>query len=678
MILQKCPRCQRDQKVENSTTCEHCGYNVHEVENRPKERRIRNVENHRATRVAHARGQAHRGQAHRLAQKKGKVDTPNPDRRREQPRSRRPTLRIKGYDIIECRGKGGMGKVYRAVQKSLGRDVAIKTLDENLARNQASIWRFTKEAAAMAQLRHPNILYVIDRGKERNTHYFVMEYVDGPSLREMLRDRGKFSASEALHIMLQLSRTMSYAHFQGVVHRDLKPENILYNSDKCLKVADFGLAGVNRETTYIKQLTKSYVSMGTECYMAPEQRHDAKKVDQRADIYSMGVILFELIRGELPFPSLPPPEQAIVEGRRDIDAIIRCCLHYDKEHRYQTTEDLVQALEKALEEGEKAPVPSIRDTVIDTPAASPLGMRIENWNPEDFSSSPDALDDANDSLSWQPHSRNWIRGGLFVAVIATIAALFFMFAPSPKSNQKIRPSEMWQRLVPDKQKVSSRQARYHFRFAGTPGKNYLGRIPQPQWKLFGNWFAHEGKLHQNTFQRGFVRNRKQLWAVFRGKELSGKGFRHRAQVQILQPWFSGGISKREYRSRQRASRKIFAGLGWKGGAYGQTALLLQLEGRMLGFRLKVGKRTGERVKCGSDELLPREWRRQRYTWGKSVELELRQRGNMISAWVNGRKRCQLDVPRSSVYKVRPSLICQNAHCTFQQVQIDAFSQRASD
>ena len=566
------------------------------------------------------------------------------------------------------------------MQKSLGRDVAIKTLDSNLARNQASIWRFTKEAAAMAQLRHPNILYVIDRGKERNVHYFVMEYVDGPSLREMLRERTKFLPNEALNIMLQLTRTMAYAHSQGVVHRDLKPENILYNSDKCLKVCDFGLAGVNRETTYIKQLTKSYVSMGTECYMAPEQRHDAKKVDQRADIYSMGVILFELIRGELPFPALPSPDQAIVEGRRDIDAIIRCCLNYDKEHRYQTTEDLVHALEKSLEEGERAATPVVRDTVIDTPGVyqkTPLGLRMDAWNPEDFQASSEGDFDDDDNISWQPDSRKWLRGGLALASICGLVALFFMVAPSPKSSQKISPAEMWKRLLPEKQQISASQTRLHFRFAGQPTKNYLGRIPQPQWRLSGNWYAMDGMLHQNTYQRGFVRNRRQLWAVYHGKTAPGQGFRYRANVQILAPWYSRGISRREYQSKWRSRRAILAGVGWKGGSYGRASLTLQLHGRMLGFRLLVGKRSRQKLKCGSDELLPDEWPRQRYSWGKWMSVELRQQGNIMSAWINGRKRCQLEVPKTTTLEVRPSLLCQNAHCVFKQVQIDASSQSAS-
>lgn len=689
MILQKCPRCQRDVMIDergkaDSLRCDHCG---HQWSQRPNVRRIagnldKAIPQRRGSRVDDVRAQANQI-VHRTHP--GKADTPRPHearqhnapQQRQEPRSRRPTLRIKGYDILECRGKGGMGKVYRAVQKSLGREVAIKTLDSNLARNQASIWRFTKEAAAMAQLRHPNILYVIDRGKERNVHYFVMEYVDGPSLREMLRERQRFAPNDAVHIMLQLARTMSYAHGQGVVHRDLKPENILYNSDKCLKVADFGLAGVNRETTYIKQLTKSYVSMGTECYMAPEQRHDAKKVDQRADIYSMGVILYELIRGELPFPALPPPEQEIVDGRRDIDAIIRCCLAYDKEHRYQTTEDLVVALEKALEDGKKAPLVN-RDTVVDTPAALAQNLsvqeRVDAWTPDDFRSSANEYSSAD--LSWQPSSRKWLRGGLaFASLVGLVAVFFLVFAPRPRSSQKVPASEYWQRLATEKQQIGASTKRIHFRFTGTPKKNLWGRLPEPQWSLFGSsWFARDNQLHQDTYQRDFVRNRKPLWAVYSGKMEPLRQFRFRAKVRFLEPWSSRAITQREYRSKHSRSRPVLMGLGWKGGSKQETQLVFQIKRRRLNFRLVVGRRANRVVKCKSEYMLRDEWSQPRYKWGKWMSLELRKERRQVSAWVNGHKRCQLDLPEGTHTSIRPGLICQNAHCVFQQVQIDAFDQ----
>ncbi|MEM1009712.1 MAG: serine/threonine-protein kinase, partial [Myxococcota bacterium] len=197
-----------------------------------------------------------------------RIQRPKPQNPKRTPSA---NVLIEGYEIHECLGRGGMGQVFRAIQKSLGRQVAIKMLDLQLARNKASIMRFTKEAAAMAHLSHPNIVYVLDRGSVRNRYYFIMEYINGPSLRDLVQE-GALALCDALEIMLSLAQTMDYAHCTGVIHRDLKPENILFSQLGHLKVADFGLAGMNQETTYIRKLTKSFVSMGTECYMAPEQQ----------------------------------------------------------------------------------------------------------------------------------------------------------------------------------------------------------------------------------------------------------------------------------------------------------------------------------------------------------------------------------------------------------------------
>lgn len=669
MTLLKCPRCKRDISVEvkgqtEALQCEQCG---HVWENRPVTRRIAGGNDlnapDRITRVAEVRAQVQQPVAHVPVHEKR--DTPKPAD--EDYRAGRLPLRIKGYEILECRGKGGMGKVYRAVQQSLGREVAIKTLDSNLARNQASIWRFTKEAAAMAQLRHPNILYVIDRGKERNIHYFVMEYVDGPSLREMLRERRSFTPHEALHIMLQLARTMAYAHKQGVVHRDLKPENILYNSDKCLKVADFGLAGVNRETTYIKQLTKSYVSMGTECYMAPEQKQDAKKVDHRADIYSMGVMLYELIRGELPFPSLPPSEHVIVEGRNDIDAIIRCAMCFDREERYPTTEALVTALEHALENGSKEAQADNRDTVADTPGLMPLlpiPQRMSEWRPEEYHPSPSPEDYRTDISAFT--ARRWLWPGfIFLAIVALVVVFFMKFAPQVKPAS-VSERDRWMRLTPKSQNLSSEQIRYHFPFSGTLQSTWLwGQLPALVWKEDGNWFAHDKQLHQNTFQQEFVRNRKMKWALYQEKIGVKGSFSYQARMQFLPPWHSGTISQSEYQDKHhRSSLPVAMGLEWRGGTTGVVRAILSLQSQRLGLRLESGLPTQQSKLCKWEEDAS-------YTWKQWVAVGLQFAKGQVVAMVQGNKLCHLDVADQSVSEVQPGLLCQNAHCVFEQVEIHA-------
>jgi serine/threonine protein kinase len=216
-------------------------------------------------------------------------------------RSRAPDA-VPGYKLEALVGKGGMGEVHKATQLSLGRTVAVKLLSGELAKDPAFVARFEKEAAALAALSHPHIVSIVDKGRANQTYFLVMEYVDGPSLREVMRSPLLDSGS-ALKMGLEICRAIDYAHSRGVFHRDLKPENILFDEQAggIPKVSDFGLAGFLEGSQESKfNVTETHVAMGTAAYMAPEQRVDAKTADQRADIYSLGVILYELLVGELP------------------------------------------------------------------------------------------------------------------------------------------------------------------------------------------------------------------------------------------------------------------------------------------------------------------------------------------------------------------------------------------
>ena len=241
-----------------------------------------------------------------------------------------------------------MGEVHKATQLSLGRTVAVKLLNPELAKDPSFIARFQKEAAALAALSHPHIVSIVDKGKTENTYYLVMEFVDGPSLRELIR-APELDVLGALRRMLEICRAIEYAHGRGVIHRDLKPENILLDQQAggIAKVSDFGLASFLADASPSSRyaLTSTHVSMGTLSYMAPEQRVDAKNADARADIFSLGVILYEWLTGEVPLGTCDPPSRRKPGLDPRLDAIVTKCLKPDPEDRYPSVRALIADLE---------------------------------------------------------------------------------------------------------------------------------------------------------------------------------------------------------------------------------------------------------------------------------------------------------------------------------------------
>jgi hypothetical protein len=262
-------------------------------------------------------------------------------------RPRAPDL-VSGYRLEKLVGTGGMGEVHKATQLSLGRTVAVKLLNPELAKDPSFIARFQKEAAALAALSHPHVVSIVDKGKTENTYYLVMEFVDGPSLRELIR-ASQLDVPGALRRMLEICRAIEYAHGRGVIHRDLKPENILLDQQAggIAKVSDFGLASFLDDASPSSRyaLTSTHVSMGTLSYMAPEQRVDAKSADARADIFSLGVILYEWLTGEVPLGTFDPPSQRKQGLDPRLDAIVTRCLKPDPDDRYPSVAALIRDLE---------------------------------------------------------------------------------------------------------------------------------------------------------------------------------------------------------------------------------------------------------------------------------------------------------------------------------------------
>ncbi len=285
------------------------------------------------------------------------------------------------YKIKKKIGAGGMASVYLAHDVALNRDVAIKVLqiDPGLklsqeARNEA-ILRFQQEAQAAARLNHPNIVSIYHVGKMRNQHYIVMEYLRGKSFAELLKSRTEFPLPLLLKHMVQICIALDFAHQRGVIHRDIKPDNIILLDDDTVKVTDFGIARIEG-SELVK--TKDETFMGSIFYCSPEQLKEFSKVDNRTDIFSLGVVLYQLVTGQLPFAgsspwevmnniitSQPvPPKRIRPELPARLDRIIVKALSKRPENRFQAAKEFKDAIEDVLMEIEPA---SPKPRVIETP-----------------------------------------------------------------------------------------------------------------------------------------------------------------------------------------------------------------------------------------------------------------------------------------------------------------------
>jgi prepilin-type processing-associated H-X9-DG protein len=237
-------------------------------------------------------------------------------------------------EIIELLGQGGMGAVYKARQKQLERFVALKILPPEVGRDPAFAERFTREARSMAKLNHQYVVTLYEFGHtEDGLYYLLMEFVDGTDLRHVIQT-GELGTNEALAIVPQVCEALHYAHEEGIVHRDIKPENILLDKKGRVKIADFGLARLLDRPATSFTLTQAGQRMGTPHYMAPEQIQGAHEVDHRADIYSLGVVFYEMLTGQLPIGQFAPPSQKVQVDVR-LDKVVLKSLAHEPERRYQ-------------------------------------------------------------------------------------------------------------------------------------------------------------------------------------------------------------------------------------------------------------------------------------------------------------------------------------------------------
>ncbi|HET6882142.1 MAG TPA: serine/threonine-protein kinase [Pirellulales bacterium] len=294
------------------------------------------------------------------------AETAAPASRFTAPTSEELARRFPQLEILELLGQGGMGAVYKARQPSLDRLVAIKILPIDAGRDPAFAERFTREARALARLSHPHIVGIYDFGQADGLYYFVMEYVDGVNLRQLVASR-QLSPQQALALVPQICEALQFAHDEGIVHRDVKPENILLDKRGRVKIADFGLAKLLGRTAGEATLTRVEQVMGTPLYMAPEQMQSSHAVDHRADIYSLGVVFYEMLTGELPLGRFAPPSQKVHVDVR-LDEIVLRTLEREPDRRYQHASDVKSEVESIV--SRSAPTPTPVDNVASTKCCS--------------------------------------------------------------------------------------------------------------------------------------------------------------------------------------------------------------------------------------------------------------------------------------------------------------------
>ncbi len=246
------------------------------------------------------------------------------------------------YKILSLIGRGGMGAVYRAQHVQLDREVALKILPKELATDPTFEERFVREARALALLEHPHILRVYDFGQAGGWFFLATEFVDGANLRQLM-ELERVSPPEAVRLIPQICDALDFAHGRGVVHRDIKPENILVDAAGQVKIADFGIAKLTGDATESLHLTHTRQVLGTPHYMAPEQIEQPTSVDHRADIFSLGVVFYELLTGQLPIGHFEEPSKRGGASPK-LDAVVMKSLRTEPMRRFQSAGELKAAV----------------------------------------------------------------------------------------------------------------------------------------------------------------------------------------------------------------------------------------------------------------------------------------------------------------------------------------------
>jgi eukaryotic-like serine/threonine-protein kinase len=270
---------------------------------------------------------------------------------------------IPGYQIIDKLGKGSMGIVYKARQTSVDRIVAVKILLDALAQNKEFIKRFDREAKIAAKLSHNNIVNAIDAGEVDGHHFFVMEYVEGSTIKDVLDKKKSIDEKNALRIVMAVAEALKHAHQRGLIHRDIKPENVILTRDGNVKLADLGLARLTADEKW--SMSEAGMAIGTPYYISPEQVRGQVDVDIRADIYSLGATLYHMVTGRVPYDGetptevmrqhvdnnavLLPPDHINTNLSSGLGMVVETMMSKNRENRYRNPDDLILDLKCLLQ-----------------------------------------------------------------------------------------------------------------------------------------------------------------------------------------------------------------------------------------------------------------------------------------------------------------------------------------
>jgi serine/threonine-protein kinase len=274
-------------------------------------------------------------------------------------------FQIPGYQVIGKIGKGSMGVVYKAKQMSVDRVVAIKILLDTLAQNKEFTKRFEREAKIAAKLSHNNVVNAIDAGVVDGHYYFVMEYVEGDTIKDYLDKNQVFEEREALRVTIAIAEALAHAQSKGLIHRDIKPENVILTKDGGVKLADLGLARLTDDEKWV--ISEAGMAIGTPYYISPEQVRGQTNIDIRADIYSLGATLYHMVTGQVPYSGetptdvmkkhvdpnvlIVPPDHLNTRISGGLGMVVETMLAKNRENRYQNPDDLILDL-KCLQRGE--------------------------------------------------------------------------------------------------------------------------------------------------------------------------------------------------------------------------------------------------------------------------------------------------------------------------------------